>query len=219
MTIQPPHRRLLLRLGAALLTLAAWTLPPAHAADEAPDALIGRLSTEVLEIIRTDEAVRDGDVERIVAVVDEKIMPHVNFTRMTASATGPAWRRATPEQRQRLQDEFKALLVRTYAGALKQVGDQRVEMLPLRAAADDKELVVRSLVRGKGEPVQLDYRMEATPGEGSGWKVYDLNVLGVWLVQNYRSQFAQQINQGGIEGLIDTLARRNQGATTAGHGS
>lgn len=215
MNLNTLHRRFFMRLLGLAWALGALAVPLAQAADEAPDALIERLSTEVLDIIRADAAVRDGDVERIIAVVDEKIMPHVNFTRMTASATGPAWRRATPEQRQRLQDEFKALLVRTYAGALKQVGDQRIEMLPLRAAAGDKELVVRSVVRGKGEPVQLDYRMEATPGEGSGWKVYDLNVLGVWLVQNYRSQFAQQINQGGIDGLISTLASRNQDASTA----
>ena len=198
-------------LGVGLALLAGLSLPLVHAADEAPDAFIARMSGEVLDIIRTDAAVQGGDVDRIIAVVDEKIMPNVNFTRMTASATGPAWRRATPEQRQRLQDEFKAMLVRTYAGALKQVGDQQVDVRPLRAAADDEQVIVRTLVRGKGEPVQLDYRLEATPGEGSGWKVYDLNVLGVWMVQNYRSQFSQQINQNGIDGLIEALANRNQG--------
>lgn len=144
-----------------------------------------------------------------MAVVDSKIMPNVNFTRMTASATGPSWRKATPEQRQKLQNEFKSLLVRTYAGALKQVTDQTIEVKPLRASPTDKEVVVRTLVKSKGEPIQLDYRMERTPGQGSGWKIYDLNVLGVWLVDNYRPQFAQQLNSGGVDALIQSLAERN----------
>ncbi len=205
--MQADRRRAVLSPLVIALALAA---PWAHAADEAPDAMIDRLSGEVLQIIRTDKAVQSGDVDRVMAIVDQKIMPNVNFTRMTASATGPGWRKATPEQRQRLQTEFKTLLVRTYAGALKQVSDQTVEVQPLRAGAADKEVVVRTLVRSKGEPVQLDYRMEKTPGQGSGWKIYDLNVLGVWLVDNYRPQFSQQINSGGIDGLISSLAERNK---------
>ena len=205
--MQADRRRAVLSPLVIALALAA---PWAHAADEAPDAMIDRLSGEVLQIIRTDKAVQSGDVDRVMAIVDQKIMPNVNFTRMTASATGPGWRKATPEQRQRLQSEFKTLLVRTYAGALKQVSDQTVEVQPLRAGAADKEVVVRTLVRSKGEPVQLDYRMEKTPGQGSGWKIYDLNVLGVWLVDNYRPQFSQQINSGGIDGLISSLAERNK---------
>ena len=185
-------------------------MPWARAADEAPDAMIGRLSGEVLERLRNDKALRNGDMARVMAVVDSQVMPNVNFTRMTASATGPGWRRATPEQRQKLQQEFKTLLVHTYAGALRQVSDQTVEVRPLRAAADDAEVVVRTWVKGRGEPVQLDYRLERTPGQGSGWKIYDLNVLGVWLVDNYRPQFAQQINAGGIDALIRSLAERNQ---------
>ena len=172
--------------------------------------MVQRLSSEVLQIIRSDKAIQNGDIDRVMAVVDTKIMPNVNFTRMTASATGPGWRKATPEQRQKLQQEFKSLLVRTYAGALRQVGDQTVEVRPMRAGADDKEVVVRTLVKGKGDPVQLDYRMERTPGQGTGWKIYDLNVLGVWLVDNYRPQFAQQINTGGIDALIGALAERNK---------
>ena len=205
--MQADRRRAVLSPLVIALALAA---PWAHAADEAPDAMIDRLSGEVLQIIRTDKAVQSGDVDRVMAIVDQKIMPNVNFTRMTASATGPGWRKATPEQRQRLQTEFKTLLVRTYAGALKQVSDQTVEVQPLRAGAADKEVVVRTLVRSKGEPVQLDYRMEKTPGQGSGWKIYDLNVLGVWLVDNYRPQFAQQLNSGGVDALIKSLAERNQ---------
>ncbi|HQQ54047.1 MAG TPA: ABC transporter substrate-binding protein [Ottowia sp.] len=189
---------------------ALGAAPWAWAAEEAPDALIQRLSTEVLDQLRNDKALKNGDIGRVISVVDGKVMPNVNFTRMTASATGPGWRRATPEQRQKLQQEFKTLLVHTYAGALRQVSDQTVEVRPLRAAPEDKEVVVRTWVKGRGEPVQLDYRLERTPGQGSGWKIYDLNVLGVWLVDNYRPQFAQQINAGGIDALIRSLAERNQ---------
>ncbi|HMT16010.1 MAG TPA: ABC transporter substrate-binding protein [Ottowia sp.] len=189
---------------------ALGAAPWAWAAEEAPDALIQRLSTEVLDQLRNDKALKNGDIGRVISVVDGKVMPNVNFTRMTASATGPGWRRATPEQRQKLQQEFKTLLVHTYAGALRQVSDQTVEVRPLRAAPEDKEVVVRTWVKGRGEPVQLDYRLERTPGQGSGWKIYDLNVLGVWLVDNYRPQFAQQINAGGIDALIHSLAERNQ---------
>jgi len=202
----------LLRHAGAILGMltALGAAPWAWAAEEAPDALIQRLSTEVLDQLRNDKALKNGDIGRVISVVDGKVMPNVNFTRMTASATGPGWRRATPEQRQKLQQEFKTLLVHTYAGALRQVSDQTVEVRPLRAAPEDKEVVVRTWVKGRGEPVQLDYRLERTPGQGSGWKIYDLNVLGVWLVDNYRPQFAQQINAGGIDALIHSLAERNQ---------
>ena len=190
--------------GASLLAL------PARAADEAADVLIKRLSTEVLDTIRADKAIQAGDVGRIVTLVDTKIMPNVNFQRMTASAVGPAWRPATPEQQKRLQDEFKTLLVRTYAGALTQVIDQTIVVKPMRAAPEDKEVVVRSEVKGQGDAIQLDYRLEKTPGEGAGWKIYNLNVLGVWLVETYRSQFAQEINAKGLNGLITTLTERNK---------
>ena len=180
------------------------------AAEESPEAMIQRLSDDVLTTIRTDKSLQSADITRVMAVVDSKIMPNVNFTRMTASATGPSWRKATPEQKQRLQTEFKHLLVRTYAGALKQVGDQTVEVKPMRSSPTDKEVIVRTLVKGKGDPIQLDYRMERAPGQGSGWKIYDLNVLGVWLVDNYRPQFAQQLNTGGVDALIKSLSERNQ---------
>src|SRR5450756_2805365 len=148
--------------------------------------------------------------KRQIALVDTKIMPNVDFQRMTASAVGPAWRQATPEQQKRLQEEFKTLLVRTYAGALTQVSDQTIVVRPLRAAPEDKEVVVRSEVKGRGDAIQLDYRLEKTPGDGAGWKIYNLNVLGVWLVETYRSQFAQEINAKGIDGLIATLVERNK---------
>ncbi len=179
----------------------------AHAADEAPDAMIRRLSTEVLDSIKADKDVQSGDVRKVINFVDSKIMPNVNFTRMTAAAVGRNWRQATPEQQKRLQDEFKTLLVRTYAGALSQVSDQSVNVKPLRASPGDTEVLVRTEVTGRGDPVQLDYRMEKTP---TGWKIYDLNILGIWLVETYRTQFAQEISARGIDGLITTLALRNK---------
>ncbi|SDD03481.1 phospholipid transport system substrate-binding protein [Variovorax sp. CF079] len=199
-----------LMLAGLLLAGAAAFVRPVHAADEAPDALVKRLSTDVLDTIKADKTIKAGDVNKIMVLVDTKIMPNVNFQRMTASAVGPAWRQATPEQQQRLQEEFKKLLVRTYAGALDQVSDQTVSVRPFRGSPDDKEVLVRSEVRGSGDPVQLDYRLEKTPGEAGGWKIYNLNVLGVWLVDTYRSQFAQEINAKGIDGLIAKLAERNK---------
>ncbi|WP_294772349.1 ABC transporter substrate-binding protein [uncultured Rhodoferax sp.] len=201
-----------------LMQALAWTVaasslvfvPVARADDEAPDAMIKRLSTEVLDAIKADKAIKAGDLGKVVSLVDTRIMPNVNFQRMTASAVGPNWRQATPEQQKRLQEEFKTLLVRTYAGALAQVTDQTIAMKPLRAAPEDKEVVVRSEIKGKGDPIQLDYRLEKTPGAGAGWKIYNLNVLGVWLVETYRSQFAQQINAKGLDGLIDALAEQNK---------
>jgi phospholipid transport system substrate-binding protein len=199
-------------ISVALLLVAAPFLSamPARAADEAPDALIKRLSTDVLDSIKADKTIQNGDVSRIVALVDQKILPNVNFQRMTASAVGPAWRQATPAQQGRLQEEFKTLLVRTYAGALSQVSDQTIQVKPLRAAPEDKEVVVRTEVRGRGDPIQLDYRLEKTPGMGSGWQIFNLNVLGVWLVETYRSQFGAEINAKGLDGLITTLTERNK---------
>ena len=204
-------RRVLGRMMASLLAVAAiaW-VPAAQAADEAPDAMIKRLSDEVLASIKSDKAIQGGDTNRILALVDGKIMPNVNFQRMTAAAVGPQWRQATPEQQKRLQDEFKILLVRTYSGALAQVDDQTISIKPQRSAATDTDVVVRTEIRGRGDPIQLDYRLEKTPGQGAGWKIYNLNVLGVWLVETYRSQFAQEISAKGIDGLIAALSERNK---------
>jgi phospholipid transport system substrate-binding protein len=177
-------------------------------ADTAPDELIRRVSTEVIDTVKSDKAIQAGDVSRIVALVDTKVMPHVNFQRMTASAVGRNWRSATPEQQKRLQEEFKTLLVRSYAGALTQVKDQTVHMKPMRTNPGDSEVVVRTEVKGTGEPVQLDYRLEKS---GDSWKIYDVNVLGVWLVEQYRTSFNQEISAGGIDGLIAKLAERNKG--------
>ncbi len=194
-------------------TLAAWAMtatPWLHAAEETPDVWIKRLSTDVLDTIKSDKSLQSGNLPKVIALVDSKIMPNVDFRRMTASAAGPAWRKATPEQQKSLQEEFKILLVRTYAGALSQVSDQEVFLKPLRASPDDNEVVVRTEIRGRGDPVQLDYRVQKTPGQGAGWKIFDLNVMGVWLVETYRGQFAQEINAKGMDGLIATLAERNK---------
>jgi phospholipid transport system substrate-binding protein len=203
------NRRQLNRwLTLVSLSLFAVTAVPARAADEAPDALIQRVSAEVLAIIKADKTLMAGDVARIVTLVDTKVMPYVNFQGMTASAVGPAWRQATPEQRKRLQEEFKTLLVLTYAGALINVKDNTISVKPLRAAGDSTMVTVRTEVIGRGDPVQLDYRLEKNPGEG--WKINNLNVLGVWLVETYRSQFRSEINAKGIDGLITTLTDMNK---------
>ena len=192
---------------SGLVASAVLFASPIYAADELPDALIKRVSAEVLDNIRTDKSVQAGDMTKVMSLVDSQIMPNVNFVRMTASAVGRSWRQATPEQQKKLQDEFKSLLIRTYSGALAQVKEQTVNVKPLRAAAADTEVVVRTEVLGRGDPVQLDYRLEKV---GNTWKIYDLNVLGVWLVETYRTQFAQEINAKGIDGLIASLAERNK---------
>jgi len=202
------NRRLLSQfLTASLGVMFLLSVPAARAAADGPDEMIRRLSTDVLNNIKADKDVQKGDVSKITAFVDTKVMPNVNFTRMTASAVGRNWRQATPEQQKRLQDEFKSMLVRTYAGALSQVKDQTVDVKPLRAGAADTDVIVRTEVIGRGDAVQLDYRMEKT---ANGWKIYDFNVLGIWMVETYRTQFAQEISARGIDGLIATLAQRNK---------
>ena len=205
-------KRTFLRQTLVLLTMAvaALTAPTAYAEDEAPDALIKRLLSDVLEAIKNDKAIRAGDMAKVVALVDSRIMPNVNFQRMTASAVGPAWSQATAEQQKRLQEEFKILLVGAYAGALAQLKDQSISTKPLKAAVDDKEVLVRAEIKGGGETIQLDYRLEKSPGLGAGWRIYNLKVLGVWLVETYRSQFAQEMSTKGVDGLIATLTERNK---------
>lgn len=197
----------------SLIATAALVLATVVAhAQTAPDAWIKQISGEVIETVKSDKAIQAGDTKKIMTLVDAKILPNVNFLRMTSSAVGRYWRQATPEQQARLQEEFKTLLVRTYAGALTQVKDQSVELKPLRARPEDTEVLVRSEVKGKGEPIQLDYRVEKT---GDSWKIYDVNVLGVWLVETYRASFAQEISASGIDGLITKLAEKNKAAAAA----
>ena len=200
-------RRTLVKLAGFFVSAALLATPTLHAADETPDGLIKRVSSEVLDNIKADKTVQSGDMSKVMTLVDSQIMPNVNFTRMTAAAVGRSWRQATPEQQKKLQDEFKTLLIRTYSGALSQVKDQTINIKPLRAAPGETEVVVRTEIVGRGDPVQLDYRLEKV---GAAWKIYDLNVLGVWLVETYRTQFAEEINAKGIDGLIASLAVRNK---------
>jgi len=189
------------------IVIGATSLVGHAQADKAPDALIKEVSTDVLNSARADKSIKQGDISKMIALVDTKVMPYVDFQRMTASAVGRYWRQATPAQQKSLEDAFKILLVRTYSGALSQVQDQTVDVKPMRGAPTDKEVVVRTEVKGRGDPIQLDYRLEQTP---AGWKIYDVNVLGVWLVENYRNSFSDQIGAGGIDGLITKLQERNK---------
>lgn len=209
------RRATLAVLASALVsTLGLGIGTVAHAQTPlAPDALVRQISTEVIDTVKADKDIQAGNLGKIIALVDAKVMPHVNFQRMTAIAVGRAWRSATPEQQKRLLDEFKTLLVRTYSGALTQVKDQTVQLKPMRAAADDPEVVVRTEVKGKGDPIQLDYRLEKTP---AGWKIYDVNVLGVWLADtSFKSQFAPIVANSGLDGLISNLVELNRKAAAA----
>ena len=198
-------KRLLCSVSMLLALAAAGSV---HA-DGGADALVRQISVDVLEVAKTDKAIQAGDVNRVIALVDAKVMPSVAFEVVTRSAVGPQWRSATPEQRARLQAEFKLLLVRVYAGALTQLKDQTVEITKTVPVAGSTQVVVQSEVRGKGEPVKLDYRLDKTD---AGWKIIDVNVGGIWLVQSYRNQFAQELTKGGIDGLINTLTERNKAA-------
>jgi phospholipid transport system substrate-binding protein len=192
------------------MVLAASGIP-AFANPQAPDAFMQQLSNELMEVVRKDPAVKAGDLQKLANLVDTRVLPNVNFQRMTASAVGPAWRQASPEQQKRLQEEFKLLLVRSYAGALSQAKETHTIVVKgFKGSAEDNEVVVRSEIRGGNEPIPLDYRLEKNADAPGGWKIYNFNVLGVWLVDNYRTQFAQEINAKGIDGLINTLAERNK---------
>jgi phospholipid transport system substrate-binding protein len=192
-------------LASVALSAAAQTAPTA-------DTFVKTLTNEVIDTVKADKAMQGGDVAKIITLVDTKVLPHMDFKRMTASAVGRNWRTATPEQQNKLAEEFKVLLVRTYAGALTEVREgTTVAIKPLRAGPDDTEVVVRTEVKAKSEPIQLDYRLSK---EGNGWKVYDMNVLGVWLVEQYKSSFQQEVSKGGIDGLLVALAERNKKASS-----
>jgi phospholipid transport system substrate-binding protein len=180
----------------------------AVAQQESADALVKRISQEVLDIAKADKEIQGGNQKRVLEVVEAKILPSVDFQRMTAMAAGRFWREATPEQQKQLTDEFRSLLVYTYSGAISQVKDQKLEFKPLRADPADTEVEVRSQVlQPRGEPIQLNYRLAKTP---TGWKIYDVNVLGAWLVETYKGNFSAEISKGGIDGLIKTLSDRNK---------
>lgn len=175
--------------------------------ESTPNGLIKGIVSEVMASIKADPEIQKGNIPRVVDLVEKKIVPYADMRRTTEMSMGPNWKKATPEQQAQLVSEFKTLLIRTYSGALSQVRDQTVQFKPLRAAPTDTEVIVRTVVLGRGDPIPLDYRLEKTP---AGWKVYDINILGVWLVENYRNQFSNQINQNGIEGLIAFLKERNK---------
>lgn len=190
---------------AMLLTL----FNHAHANMEAPDALVKRLSEETIAIIKSDPLVQAGDRARVHALVENKLLPSFDFTRMSALAMGKNWRLANEDQKKRIESEFKTLLVHTYSGALTQYRDEVLKYKPLRAKTGATEVTVQTLVMKPGRtPIQIDYSMEKTP---EGWKAYDIVVGGVSLVTNYREEFNSQIQSGGVEGLITTLKDKNQG--------
>lgn len=194
----------------ALVTLAFAAT--AQAGEEAPDAMVKRISQEVLEIARADREIQGGNQKRVLELVEEKILPYVDFQRMTALAAGRHWREATPEQQKQLTVEFRNLLVYTYSGAISQVKDQKLDFRPFRAAAADTDVEVRSQVlQARGEPIQLNYRLQKT---AAGWKIYDINVLGAWLVQTYKGSFSSEIGKSGIDGLIKVLSDKNKRLAT-----
>ncbi len=190
------------------LATVALAFNAAHAADEAPDALVKRISSDVLNTAKNDKAIQAGDTKKVIDLVETKILPYVDFQRMTSLAAGRFWRDASPEQQKALTEQFRQLLVFTYSGALSQVKDQTVEFKPLRADPTDTDVEVRSQVnQTRGEPIPLNYRVAKGP---QGWKIYDINVLGAWLVETYKGTFASEISKGGIDGLIKALTEKNQ---------
>jgi phospholipid transport system substrate-binding protein len=195
-------------IPAAVMVAAATVSAPVFANAEA-EALVRRISSDVLDTAKADPSIQAGDINKIIALVDAKVMPSVNFEAMTRSAVGPQWRGASPEQRSKLQAEFKTLLVRVYSGALTQLKDQTVEITRSLPVPGGSQVVVQSQVKGSGEPIKLDYRMDKT---ADGWKIIDVNVGGIWLVTSYRSQFAQELNAGGLDGLLAKLVERNKAA-------
>lgn len=193
---------------ASVGVLLAPSLACAAVADEqSPDAMIGALADDILQTVKADPRVKAGDMARITELVNQKLLPHTDFRRTTRLALGRFWNQATPAQQDQLVTQFELLLIHTYAGATAKVGDQTVRVKPLRAAPDDADVVVRTEVMSQGRAYPVDYRLERTP---QGWKIYDVNVLGAWLIQAYRQQFAAQVQQGGVAGLLVFLTQRNE---------
>ena len=200
------RRRALVALAATAAMLAAG---PVFAQSMTPDALVKKVTEDVLATVKADPDIKSGNMSKIQSLVETRILPYVDFQKMTASAVGRNWSQATPEQQKEITDQFKQVLIRTYSGALKDVSDQKVEYLPYRASATDTNVQVNTRIvnpRG-GEPIQLQYRLDKT---GNDWKIVNVNVLGVWLVENYRSTFQSEINRGGIDGLLKSLTAMNQ---------
>ncbi len=186
-------------------------------AQTAPDEFVRTISQSVLEEIRSDRSLQTGDIERLNGLVDRKVMPYVDFQRMTALAVGRNWRGANPEQQKTLMQEFRRLLLLTYSGAVRQVNELTLQVRPVRAKPDDDEVIVRTQVLRPGrEPIQIDYRLQRSAG---GWKIFDMNIMGLWLVEHYRNQFAQVVGASGIDGLIQSLKEKNQSLVMGGGGA
>jgi phospholipid transport system substrate-binding protein len=195
-------------IAVATIAFATTGFAAAQATNEAPDQLVKRISSEVLNTAKSDKEIQAGNTRKVMDLVETKILPYVDFERMTALAAGRYWREATPEQKRALSAEFRTLLIYTYSGALSQVRNETIEFKPLRADPADTEVEVRSQVNmTRGEPVLLNYRVAKS---ADGWKIYDINVLGAWLVETYKGTFKTEISKGGIDGLIKTLAAKNK---------
>ncbi|GAB3458834.1 ABC transporter substrate-binding protein [Massilia terrae] len=192
----------------AVMFAGAVLAAPAPAAAEAPDVLVKRIATDVIDSVKSDKDIQGGNRNKIMDLVNAKILPYVDAQKMTQLAAGRYWRQASPEQQKALSDEFRTLLVYTYSGALSQIRNETVEFKPFRADPADTEVEVRSQVNmSRGEPITLNYRLTKTP---QGWKIFDINVLGAWLVETYKSTFSSEISKSGIDGLIQKLKDRNQ---------
>ena len=205
-------KRIIQCLVTGLLLISCTTFAQTPDQTTPPDALIKMVVTDVMASVKSDPDIQKGNIPKIVELVEKKIVPYTDMIRTTEMAMGPNWKKATPEQQNQLVMEFKNLLIRTYSGALSQLRDQTVQFKALRAAPDDKEVVVKTVVLGRGDPVPLDYRLEKTD---KGWKVYDMNIMGVWLIEAYRNQFSNQISQNGIDGLVKFLQDRNKQLASA----
>jgi phospholipid transport system substrate-binding protein len=199
------------RLLLPFLTVFAFAGAGAAHAQQAdastPDGLVKAVVTDVMSTVQSDKDMQGGNIGKITQLVEQKILPHANFARTTQIAMGRNWSKATPEQQKVITDEFKTLLIRTYAGAIAQIRDQKVQFRPYRGTADDTDATIRTQVINKGEPIQMDYRLEKT---ANGWKVYDINVLGAWLTEAYKGSFNTIVGQQGVEGVIKTLQDRNR---------
>lgn len=202
--------RQLSKLVAAVVTAGAMSVMSfnAYAADEGADALVKRLSQEILTIAKSDKSIQAGDRAKVEEIVEAKILPHVDFARMTSLAVGKNWRDASPEQQKQLIVEFRSLLLHTYSGAITQVKDQEIEFKPYRAAPEDTEVEVKSMViQPRGESLQLSYRLAKS---ANGWKIYDINILGAWLVETYKGSFSAEVKKTGIDGLLKILIDKNK---------
>lgn len=202
------------RMLTLVLTVGSLAFTQFAAAQEAPDALVKRISQEVLDLAKADKTIQAGNQKRIRDLVDAKILPHVDFEHMTALAAGPDWQKATPEQQKQLAGEFRTLLVHTYSGAISQIRDQQVVLKPMHSDPGATSVEVRTeIAQPRGEPLQLYYRLEKL---ADGWKIYDISILGAWLVETYKNSFTAEISKGGIDGLIKVLADKNKSLSAGG---